>query len=37
MTQCQEANGDNLGKFLDILGNNGLLGVFTRFASMRRF
>ena len=32
MTPGQEANGDNLGIFLD---NNGMLSVFIRFASKR--
>ena len=38
MTPGQEANGDNLScYFFDLLDNNGMLSVFIRIASMRRF
>ena len=33
----QEANGDNLGIFFDVLHNNCMLSVLIRIASMRRF
>ena len=38
MPPSWEANNDNLGKsFFDLLYNNGMLSVFIRIASMRRF
>ena len=37
MVPGQEANGDNLGNFLDLLDNNGMLSVLIRIASMWQF
>ena len=37
MTQGQKANGDNLGRLLDLLYNNDTLSVLIRIASIRRF
>ena len=37
MTPGQEANGDNLGMFFDLLDNNGILSVHIRIAWTRRF
>ena len=37
MTPGQEAIGDNLGIFFELLDNNGMLSVLIRIALMRRF
>ena len=37
MAQGQEANGDDLGIFFDLLRNNGMSNVLIRIALMRRF
>ena len=37
MVPGKEANGDNLGKFFDLLYKNGMLSVLIRIASMRQF
>ena len=37
MALGQEANGNNLGKFFDLLNNNGMLCVLIRIALMRQF
>ena len=41
MASGQEANADNLGKFVplvfDLLNKNGMMSVLIRIASMRRF
>ena len=37
MVPGQEANGDNLGSFVDLLYNNGMSSVLFKIASLRRF